>query len=144
MARPVASTPLEETDLYHYSLPPPFFQIEESFRISKSLLKARPRFHRKVRRIRGHFLVCFMALVMHRLLEKELGKAGPNLSAERITEAPLEARLQELVLGEKETYYAKSNIEWDFEAVAKAVGLGVLPRVATPPQIKSALKLKSV
>ena len=85
-----------------------------------------------------------MALVMHRLLEKELGKVGPNLSAERITEALSEAWLQELVLGEKETYYAKSNIEWDFEAVAKAVGLGVLPRVATPPQIKSALKLKSV
>ena len=69
-----------------------------------------------------------MALGMHRLLEKELEKAGLNLSAERITEAPSEARLQELVLGEKETYYAKSDIEGDFEAVAKAVGLGVLPR----------------
>lgn len=64
-----------------------FWQIEESFRISKSRSKARPCFHRKERQIRGHFLVCFMALVMHRLLEKELGKAGPNLSAERITEA---------------------------------------------------------
>lgn len=86
-----------------------------------------------------------MALVMHRLLEKELGKAGPNLSVEqRITEAISSARLQELVLGEKETYYAKSNTEGDFEAVAKAVGLGVLPRVATSPQVKSALKLKSV
>lgn len=85
-----------------------------------------------------------MALVMHRLLEKELGKAGPNLSAERITEALSEAWLQELVLGEKETYNAKSNIEWDFEAVAKAVGFGVLPRMATSPQVKSALKLKSV
>ena len=82
-----------------------------------------------------------MALIMHRLLEKELGKAGPNLSAERITEALSEARLQELVLGEKETYYAKSNTEGDFEAVAKAVGLGVLPREATPPQLRSALKL---
>ena len=85
-----------------------------------------------------------MALGMHRLLEKELEKAGLNLSAERITEAPSEARLQELVLGEKETYYAKSNTEGDFEAVAKAVGLGALPRVATSPQVKSALKLKSV
>lgn len=71
-------------------------------------------------------------------------KAGLNLSAKRITEALSEARLQELVLGEKETYYAKSNTEGGFEAVAKAVGLGVLPRVATPPQVKSALKLKSV
>ena len=85
-----------------------------------------------------------MALMMHRLLEKELGKVGPNLSAERITEAPSEARLQELVLGEKENYYAKSNTEGGFEDVAKAVGLGVLPRVATPPQVKSALKLQSV
>ncbi len=82
-----------------------------------------------------------MALMMHRLLEKELGKAGPNLSAERITESLSEARLQELVLGEKETYYAKSDTEGDFEAVAKAVGLGVLPRLATPPQLRSALKL---
>ena len=82
-----------------------------------------------------------MALMMHRLLEKELGKAGPNLSAERITEAPSEARLQELVLGKKETYYAKSNTEGDFEDVAKAVGLGALPREATPPQLRSALKL---
>ena len=76
-----------------------------------------------------------MALIMHRLLEKELGKAGPNLSAERITEALSEARLQELVLGEKETYYAKSNTEGDFEAVAKAVGLGALPRVAVKRRI---------
>ena len=82
-----------------------------------------------------------MALMMHGLLEKELWKAGPNLSAERITEALSEARLQELVLGEKETYYAKSDTEGDFEAVAKAVGLGVLPREATPPQLRSALKL---
>ena len=85
-----------------------------------------------------------MALVMHRLLEKELGKAGPNLSAERITEALSEARLQELVLGEKENYYAKSNTEGGFEDVAKAVGLGVLPRLATGPQVKAALKLKSL
>lgn len=85
-----------------------------------------------------------MALMMHRLLEKELGKAGPNLSAERITEALSEARLQELVLGEKETYYTQSNTVEDFKAIAEAVGLGVLPRVATPPQVKSALKLKSV
>lgn len=120
------------------------WQIEESFRISKSLLKARPCFHWKERRIRGHFLVCFMALVMHRLLEKELEKAGVNLSAERITEALSEAKLQELVLGEREIYYCKSNTEGDFEAIAKAVGLGILPRMARAAQVKSALKLKSL
>lgn len=131
--------PAEVMSIYHS-----LWQIEESFRISKSLLKARPCFHWKERRIRGHFLVCFMALVMHRLLEKDLEAAGLLLSAERITEALSEARLQELILDEKETYYGKSNTEGDFEAIAKAVGLGKLPRLATAAQVKSALKLQSL
>lgn len=68
-------TPAEVMATYHS-----LWQIEESFRISKCLLKARPCFHRKEQRIRGHFLVGFMALVTHRLLEKELEKAGLKLS----------------------------------------------------------------
>ena len=131
--------PAEVMSTYHS-----LWQIEESFRISKSLLKARPCFHWKERRIRGHFLICFIALVMHRLLEKELEAAGLHLSAERISEALSEASLQELILGGKEIYYGKSNTEGDFEAIAKAVGLGTLPRLATPAQVKSALKLKSL
>ncbi|MCI6631899.1 MAG: hypothetical protein MR720_02870 [Sutterella sp.] len=59
---------------------------------------------------------------------ERIEKAGLNLSAARITEAPSEARLQELVLGEKETYYTQSNTVEDFKAIAEAVGLGVLPR----------------
>ncbi len=129
----------EVMSIYHS-----LWQIEESFRISKSLLEARPCFHWKERRIRGHFLVCFMALVMHRLLEKELEMAGLHLSAERIVESLSEAKLQEQILGEKETYYCKSNTEGDFEAIAEAVGLGKLPSRATAAQVKRALKLKSL
>ncbi len=85
-----------------------------------------------------------MALVMHRLLEKELEMAGLHLSAERIVESLSEAKLQEQILGEKETYYCKSNTEGDFEAIAEAVGLGKLPSRATAAQAKRALKLKSL
>lgn len=119
------------------------WQIEESFRISKSILEARPCFHWKEPRIRGHFLICYMALVMHRLLEKELAKKGVELTAERITEALSEARLQELTLGENETYYCKSNTEGDFETISEALGLGVVPRIASAAQVKHAMKLKS-
>lgn len=129
--------PAEVMSIYHS-----LWQIEESFRISKSLLEARPCFHWKERRIRGHFLVCFMALVMHRLLEKELENAGLHLSAERIVDALSEAKLQEQTLGEKETYYCKSNTEGDFEAIAEAVGLKKLPSRATAAQVRHALKLR--
>ena len=48
------------------------WQIEESFRILKTNLKARPVFHRDEDRIKVHFLICFVALLIYRILEKKL------------------------------------------------------------------------
>lgn len=49
------------------------WEIEESFRIMKSDLKARPVHLSLEDRIRAHFLICFMALFFLRTLEKKLG-----------------------------------------------------------------------
>lgn len=49
------------------------WQIEETFRITKSDLETRPIFHSREDRIRAHFLTCYLALVIGRLLEKSLG-----------------------------------------------------------------------
>ena len=46
------------------------WEIEETFKITKSFLSARPVFVRKESSIRAHFLTCFIALLMVRLLEK--------------------------------------------------------------------------
>lgn len=48
------------------------WEIEESFRIMKSEFKARPVFLRKEDRIRAHFLICFLSLLVYRTLEKKL------------------------------------------------------------------------
>ena len=50
------------------------WEIEESFRIMKSDFEARPVFLHRDDRIRAHFLVCFFALLVYRLLEKKLGE----------------------------------------------------------------------
>lgn len=47
-------------------------KIEDTFKISKSNLNARPAFVWTPAHIRGHFLTCFIALVIMRLLEKKL------------------------------------------------------------------------
>lgn len=49
------------------------WQIEECFRIMKSEFKARPVYVRNDARIKAHFLTCFLALSVYRVLEKELG-----------------------------------------------------------------------
>lgn len=48
------------------------WEIEESFRIMKSEFKARPVYVRNDQRIHAHFLTCFMALTLFRILEKRL------------------------------------------------------------------------
>lgn len=49
------------------------WQIEECFRIMKTEFEARPVFLRDEVRIKAHFLICFLALVIYRYLEKSLG-----------------------------------------------------------------------
>jgi len=48
------------------------WEIEESFRIMKSEFKARPVYLSRDDRITAHFTTCFLSLVLHRYLEKEL------------------------------------------------------------------------
>ncbi len=48
------------------------WEIEESFRIMKSDFKARPVYLSREDRIRAHFTICFISLLIHRLLEKRI------------------------------------------------------------------------
>jgi len=48
------------------------WEIEESFRIMKNEFKARPVYLKRDDRITAHFTTCFLALVLHRFLEKRL------------------------------------------------------------------------
>jgi transposase len=50
------------------------WEIEECFRIMKQEFKARPVFLSREGRIRAHFLTCFVALLVYRILEKKLGE----------------------------------------------------------------------
>lgn len=49
------------------------WEIEECFRIMKSEFKARPVYLSRKDRIAAHFMTCFIALVIYRILEKKLG-----------------------------------------------------------------------
>jgi hypothetical protein len=60
--------------------------IERGFRVMKSELEIGPMYHRLPKRIRAHALICFLALLLHRVLRLRL-KASPSpLSPERLIE----------------------------------------------------------
>ena len=66
------------------------WEIEESFRIMKTEFEARPVYLHREDRIRAHFLVCYLALLIFRLLEKRIDS---SYTAEKIIDTLREYRL---------------------------------------------------
>lgn len=49
------------------------WEIEESFRIMKNDFRSRPAYLSRSDRIKAHFMTCFIALLVYRILERKLG-----------------------------------------------------------------------
>jgi hypothetical protein len=62
------------------------YKIEDCFRILKSNFNARPVHHRAYRRIVAHFMICYTALLIHRLLENKLDSYGIHFTTGDIIE----------------------------------------------------------
>ena len=60
------------------------YQIEDCFRIMKTNFDARPVFHSKEDRIRAHFLICYTALLVYRLLEGKLDDIGAHVTTDNL------------------------------------------------------------
>lgn len=60
------------------------FLIEDCFRLLKSNFDGRPVHHHKEQRIKTHFLLCFTALLIYRLLETQLKERGAFFSSTQI------------------------------------------------------------
>ena len=65
--------PLQVYQTYHS-----LWKIEESFRITKSYLDARPVYVQKKETIYGHFLICYLSLFLLRVLEIKVFKNRIN------------------------------------------------------------------
>lgn len=55
------------------------YKIEDCFRIMKTNFSARPVFHQTQERITAHFMICYTALLIYRLLEVKLDAYGKTL-----------------------------------------------------------------
>lgn len=87
------------------------WHIEECFRVMKTNLDTRPVYVWTPKRIRGHFLVCYLALVMERLAYYQIGRAGLDLSSQRVIELLAQARMTILEQDKtKKTLYLKQGI----------------------------------
>lgn len=61
-------------------------KIEDCFRVMKTNFSARPIHHRNKERIIAHFMICYTALLIYRLLEAKLDDYGTHFSVNNIIE----------------------------------------------------------
>lgn len=85
------------------------WEIEESFRILKSEFRARPVYVRTQDHIVAHFIVCFMALLVFRLLEKFLneGREKPFTAPQIVSE------LRNMCITKVDKFFSGSFIRTD-------------------------------
>jgi len=60
--------------------------IERGFRVLKSEIEIGPVFHRLPKRIKAHASLCFIALILYRVMRQRLKAADSDLSPERVLE----------------------------------------------------------
>lgn len=62
------------------------YKIEDCFRVLKTNFNSRPVYHYKENRIKAHFLICYTALLIYRLLEVKLDRNNTHFTTNQIIE----------------------------------------------------------
>ena len=77
--------------------------IERGFRVLKSEIEIAPVFHRLPQRIRAHALICFLALVLYRVLRMRLKDRGNPNSPERALQIARRIQLHTVTLNQRQS-----------------------------------------
>ena len=129
-----SETEMKDSDIYdtYHNL----WRIEESFRIMKSDLDARPVFLQKEETIKGHFLICYLTVLLERLFQFHV--LGNKYSTSDIFEFIKDFRV---VKGENK--YINTTRSTDFiHELTQRLNLPLTNYYLTETQIKSILKQK--
>jgi len=98
------------------------WKIEESFRIMKTTLETRPVFHWTVKRIKGHFVICFLAFLMERTLEYKLKNKNYGLTPEQIRAAINSMEFAQVTIN-GENILIKTKLSNDAKVILKTTGI---------------------
>lgn len=113
------------------------YKIEDCFRVMKTNFAARPVFHQKRERIIAHFMICYTALLIYRLLEKKLDQQGTHFTVENIIET---LRNMEVANIEDMCYMSTYTCSKVCTALNAAFDLGLDKKYYQPKELNKKLK----
>jgi transposase len=110
------------------------YLIEDCFRVMKSYFSARPVHHRKRWRIIAHFMICYTALLIYRLLEAKLDANGTHFTIDNIIET---LRNMEVINMEDMCYLSIFNGSQVCTALNDVFGLGLDKKFFSPKELNN-------
>lgn len=118
------------------------WHIESNFRVLKSQLEGRPVYVRTENHIRGHFLCCYISLVISRLLEYKLRKRDTPIPIGKIVEALNGLRTTKIKLDRLPAIYATTGISEEIKQICAALEMQVPEDYETAASLRKKLALK--
>ncbi|MFW9612177.1 MAG: IS1634 family transposase [Fluviibacter sp.] len=97
--------------------------IERGFRVLKSEIEIGPVFHRLPKRIKAHAAICFMALILYRIMRLKLKSANNTLSPERALESLRRIQRHRIQLDGNQPVEGISTITTEQASVFHALGV---------------------
>ena len=113
------------------------YKIEDCFRVMKTNFSARPVYHQKRERIIAHFMICYTALLIYRLLEKKLDQQGMHFTVENIVET---LKNMEVANIEDMCYMSTYTCSQVCTALNAAFDLGLDRKYYQPKELNKKLK----
>ena len=113
------------------------YKIEDCFRITKTNLSSRPVYHQKPRRIIAHFMICYTALLIYRLLETKLDQHGTHFTIENIVET---LNNMEVTNIEDMCYMSTYSGSQVCTALNAVLGLGLDKKYYQPKELNKKIK----
>ena len=95
--------------------------IERGFRVLKSEIEIGPIYHRLTTRIRAHAAICFMALILYRVMRTRLRQSDTQLSPERALSKLRRIQHQQISLNNSLPIAGLSTINQEHTAILAAL-----------------------
>ena len=113
------------------------YKIEDCFRMMKTNFSARPVYHQKRDRIIAHFMICYTALLIYRILEKKLNLNGTHFTVENIIET---LKSMDVANIEDMCYMSTYTSSEACTALNAVMGLGLDKKYYQPKELNKKIK----
>ena len=114
------------------------YKIEDCFRMMKTNFSARPVFHQKRERIIAHFMICYTALLIYRLMEKKLDLHGTHYTVDTLIET---MKSMDVANIEDMCYMSTYTSSEACTALNAITGLGLDKKYYQPKELNKKIKI---